>query len=199
MNLPIFPLNNCLFPDGILSLNIFEIRYLKMIKKVSEERGCFGIILLKRGLETNRPGETEEFYDVGTMARIIRFETLQPTLFSISVKGEGRFKINSASKGMYSLWSAEVSEVRSDSIVRIPESIGRLSSNLKDFFDANRKKTLPSNLSISDFDDRFHDAGWVANRWAELLPMGAAQKQSLLEEMDPLARLKKIDSIFQGI
>ena len=63
VSLPIFPLNNCLFPDGILSLNIFEIRYLKMIKKVSDERGCFGIILLKRGLETNRPGETEEFYD----------------------------------------------------------------------------------------------------------------------------------------
>ena len=38
MTLPIFPLNNCLFPDGILSLNIFEIRYLKMIKKVSDER-----------------------------------------------------------------------------------------------------------------------------------------------------------------
>ena len=47
VNLPIFPLNNCLFPDGILSLNIFEIRYLKMIKKVSDERGCFGINFAK--------------------------------------------------------------------------------------------------------------------------------------------------------
>ena len=43
----------------------------------------------KTWVETNRPGETEEFYDIGTKARIIRFETLQPTLFSISVKGEG--------------------------------------------------------------------------------------------------------------
>ena len=194
MNLPIFPLNNCLFPDGILSLNIFEIRYLKMIKKVSEERGCFGIILLKRGLETNRPGETEEFYDIGTMARIIRFETLQPTLFSISVKGEGRFQINAANKGRYSLWNAEVSEVRNDNIVRIPESSRRLSSNLKDVFESYGN-TFSLGREMSDCNDRFHDAGWVANRWAELLPIGAAQKQSLLEEMDPLARLKKIDSI----
>ena len=168
-----------------------------MIKKVSDERGCFGIILLKRGLETNRPGETEEFYDVGTKARIIRFETLQPTLFSISVKGEGRFKINSASKGRYSLWSAEVSEVRSDSMVRIPESSSRLSSNLKDVFDSYGNKMFPPGIEMSDFDDRFHDAGWVANRWAELLPIGAAQKQSLLEEMDPLARLKKVESILR--
>ena len=197
MNLPIFPLNNCLFPEGILSLNIFEIRYLKMIKKVSDERGCFGIILLKRGLETNSPGETEEFYDIGTKARIIRFEALQPTLFSISVKGAGRFKINSTSKGRYSLWSAEVSEVGSDSIVRIPESISRLSSDLKDLFNSNRKKMLPFNWEMSDFDDRFHDAGWVANRWAELLPIRVTQKQSLLEEMDPLARLKKVESILR--
>ena len=196
MNLPIFPLNNCLFPDGILSLNIFEIRYLKMIKKVSDERGCFGIILLKRGLETNRPGETEEFYDIGTMARIIRFETLQPTLFSITVKGEGRFQINAASKGRYSLWSAEVSEVRNDNIVRIPECSSRLSSNLKAVFESH-ENTFPLGREMSNFNDRFHDAGWVANRWAELLPIGAVQKQSLLEEMDPLARLKKIDSILQ--
>lgn len=195
MNLPLFPLNNCLFPDGILSLNIFEIRYLKMIKKVSDERGCFGIVLLKHGLETNRPGETEEFYGMGTKARIVRFETLQPTLFAISVKGEARFKINATSKGRYSLWSAEASEVRSDSIVRIPESISRLSSYLKDVFDSHGNKMFPLGWEMSDVDDRFHDAGWVANRWAELLPIGAEQKQNLLEEMDPLVRLKKIDSI----
>ena len=168
-----------------------------MIKKVSDERGYFGVILLKRGLETSRPGETEEFYDIGTKARIIRFESLQPTLFAISVKGERRFKINAASKGRYSLWSADVSEVRSDSIVRIPESSSRLSSNLKDFFNLHGNKMFPLGYEMSDVDDRFHDAGWVANRWAELLPIGATQKQSLLEEMDPLARLKKIDSILQ--
>ena len=44
-------------------------------------RECFGVILLKRGLETNRPGETEEFYDVGTKARIIRFELCNQHFF----------------------------------------------------------------------------------------------------------------------
>ena len=58
-------------------------------------------------------------------------------------------------------------------------------------------KMFPLGWEMSDFDDRFDDAGWVANRWAELLPIRAAQKQSLLEETDPLARLKKIESILQ--
>ena len=43
VNLPIFPLNNCLFPDGILSLNIFEIRYLKMIKRLVMREDVSGL------------------------------------------------------------------------------------------------------------------------------------------------------------
>ena len=81
------------------------------------------------------------------------------------------------------MWSAEVSEVRSDSIVRIPESSSRLSSNLKDVRFIWNKMFPPVGkclISMIGFD-----AGWVANRWAELLPIGSAQKQSLLEEMDP--------------
>ena len=61
------------------------------------------------------------------------------------------------------------------------------------------KKMLPFNWEMSDFDDRFHDAGWVANRWAELLPIRVAQKQSLLEEMDPLARLKRLNLSFVNL
>ena len=64
-------------------------------------------------------------------------------------------------------------------------------------FDSYGNKMVPPGCGMPDFDDRCHDAGWVANRWAELLPIGATQKQSLLEEMDPLARLKKIDFILQ--
>jgi uncharacterized protein len=37
------------------------------------------------------------------------------------------------------------------------------------------------------------DAGWVANRWCELLPLNTAAKQMLLELGDPLARLAIID------
>ena len=35
----------------------------------------------------------------------------------------------------------------------------------------------------------YEDAGWVGNRWAEILPLAPAQKQQLLELTDPLLRL----------
>ena len=199
MNLSIFPLKNCLFPGGVLSLMIFEIRYLKMIKKVNDEKSCFGIVLLKSGSETDKPGATEQFYDVGTRAKIIQLEVLQPTLFSIKVKGEGRFKIESANKGKYSLWNAVVSEIQDDDIVQLPKEVERLSHKLKEVLHLNKNKSQLSRAEISSINQRFEDLGWVANRWAELLPIDLFQKQNLLEERNPLVRLKKIDRIIQGI
>ena len=199
MNLSIFPLKNCLFPGGVLSLMIFEIRYLKMIKKVNDEKSCFGIVLLKSGSETDKPGAAEQFYDVGTRAKIIQLEVLQPTLFSIKVKGEGRFKIESANKGKYSLWNAVVSEIQDDDIVQLPKEVERLSHKLKEVLYLNKNKSQLSRAEISSINQRFEDSGWVANRWAELLPIDILQKQNLLEERDPMLRLRKIDHIIQGM
>jgi len=38
----------------------------------------------------------------------------------------------------------------------------------------------------------YDDAGWVGNRWAEVLPLSCAEKQQLLELADPLARLAQV-------
>ena len=40
---------------------------------------------------------------------------------------------------------------------------------------------------------RLDECGWVANRWAELLPLPTAYKQAILQESDALARLHAID------
>jgi Lon protease-like protein len=40
---------------------------------------------------------------------------------------------------------------------------------------------------------RLDDAGWVANRWCELLPVSLAAKQKLMELEDPVLRLSIVD------
>ena len=40
---------------------------------------------------------------------------------------------------------------------------------------------------------RLDDAGWVANRWCELLPVPLAAKQKLMELADPVIRLSIVD------
>jgi hypothetical protein len=45
---------------------------------------------------------------------------------------------------------------------------------------------------------RFDDAGWVANRWCELLPISLAAKQKLMELDDPAVRLKLVDEFLRS-
>jgi hypothetical protein len=43
----------------------------------------------------------------------------------------------------------------------------------------------------------FDDAGWVANRWCELLPISLAAKQKLMELDQPQVRLQLVDEFLR--
>jgi Lon protease-like protein len=45
---------------------------------------------------------------------------------------------------------------------------------------------------------RFEDAGWLANRWCEILPIPLAAKQKLMELPDPLVRLQLVDDFLRS-
>jgi Lon protease-like protein len=45
-SLPLFPLGAVLFPDGMLPLRIFEVRYLDMIAKCHKAGAPFGVVCL---------------------------------------------------------------------------------------------------------------------------------------------------------
>ena len=77
-SLPLFPLNTVLFPGGLLSLQIFEVRYLDMIGKCHKNGTPFGVVSLVKGrevraLDPRRPtGDAfpqEQFANVGTLAK----------------------------------------------------------------------------------------------------------------------------------
>jgi Lon protease-like protein len=42
---------------------------------------------------------------------------------------------------------------------------------------------------------RLDECGWVANRWAELLPLSAEEKMALLAQPDPQARLVQVAQV----
>jgi Lon protease-like protein len=94
-SLPLFPLGTVLFPDGVLPLRIFEVRYLDMIGKCHKAGAPFGVVTLAQGAEVRRPGGgAEVFYSVGTLATITALQTPQPGLMTIRCHGEQRFRIS---------------------------------------------------------------------------------------------------------
>jgi Lon protease-like protein len=59
-SLPLFPLGTVLYPDGLLPLQIFEVRYLDMIGKCHKHGTPFGVVSLTEGTEVRRLQATVE-------------------------------------------------------------------------------------------------------------------------------------------
>ena len=93
VSLPIFPLSGVLLlPGGDLPLNIFEPRYVAMIKAALAGDRLIGMIqpctCPEKFPEANRP-----FYAVGCAGRISSFEETSDGRFLINLHGIARFEL----------------------------------------------------------------------------------------------------------
>jgi Lon protease-like protein len=122
-SLPLFPLTAVLFPDGLLSLRVFEVRYLDMIGKCRKAGAPFGVVSLTQGQEVRRPGVHEAFSEVGTLAAIHDFEQPQPGLMLVRATGAQRFRITSSDQLKHGLWIADVERLPADMAVPIPDDL----------------------------------------------------------------------------
>jgi len=92
VRLPLFPLNNVLFPDALMPLHIFEPRYRLLTRRCIEHQRPFGIVLIRNGTEV---GTGAEPYEVGTEAKIVAESPLPDGRSYIVTRGERRFAVES--------------------------------------------------------------------------------------------------------
>jgi hypothetical protein len=178
----LFPLNTVLFPGGPLPLRIFEPRYVDMVRRCMRQRSCFGVVLIRAGAEV---GAVMSIADVGTSARIVDFYQLQDGLLGITCRGEHRFRVLSRHVQPDGLHTALVRWAYEEPDCALPGEYQHLAQLLR--------KVLPELGDIyRDIDRKFDDAGWVASRLAEILPLSLPDKQYCLELDDPLARLARL-------
>ena len=206
--LPLFPLQCVLFPGGYLPLRIFEVRYLDMIGRAHKAGTPFGVVCLTAGREvrtapshseSDRPrGEgfpQEAFHEIGTLASITQLERPNPGLMTIGCTGTQRFRIRSREQLKHGLWVADVELLSDDVQVGVPGDLESVAATLREVVKsmvdrAGRPLEMPFQPPY-----RWDDCGWLANRWCELLPLGAEQKQRLLELENPLLRLELVADV----
>ncbi|MEN3296427.1 MAG: uncharacterized protein V7642_5680 [Burkholderiales bacterium] len=190
--IPLFPLNTVLFPDGMLPLQIFEVRYLDMINKCIANGTQFGVVSLTHGSEVRKPGARETIAAVGTMARIAEWEAPMPGLLHVVCNGTTRFNVSASEQLKHGLWMAEVMPIAADQVVDIPAELQNTADALGKLIASLQDEGLPSNQMPMIPPYRLDECGWVANRWSELLPLSTGQKQRLLELDNPMLRLELI-------
>jgi uncharacterized protein len=194
-SLPLFPLNAVLFPGGLLSLRVFEVRYLDMIAKCRKTGAPFGVVSLTQGNEVRQPGKQEAFAQVGTLATLLDVEQPQPGLMLARATGEQRFRITSSDQLKHGLWIADVERLAPDLTVAIPDDLKPTAEALERLINSLQLKPDSTGPMPLLPPWKLDDCGWVANRWCELLPLPVALKQRMMELDNPLVRLELVSDV----
>jgi Lon protease-like protein len=188
LSIPLFPLGTVLFPDGVLPLQIFEVRYLDMIGKCIASDSPFGVVLLTQGSEIRTPEGDERFAATGTLATVQETTASSPGLLHVTCRGASRFRILSSERKPNGLWVGEVELVAADQAVHVPSELQGAADALERVIESLHDIPEPKWPVYPPF--RLDDCGWVANRWCDLLPLPVQQKHQLLMLDNPLIRLE---------
>ena len=197
-SLPLFPLNSVLFPDGVLALRVFEVRYLDMVRKCHHAGAPFGIVALTQGNEVRQAGAPDErFHDIGTLAVIEKLDNPQPGLITLLCRGSQRFRITERRHLPHGLWIADVEQLATDLAVSIPEDLLTTATTLAQVLASWRERDTAPGTALHPTPEQLDDCGWVANRWCELLPIPLELKQRLMELDNPLVRLELVGDVLE--
>ncbi len=195
MQLPLFPLQTVLFPGGLLQLKVFEARYLDLVGACLRAQAPFGVICLAQGVEAGPNPKGVRIESVGVLARIDDVDSEQQGILRVRCTGTQRFRLSDApTQQADGLWVAPV-ETLADDDRQAPtpahhptvDALAQAAATLKE------QGTLPFHEPL-----QLDDAGWVANRWCELLPISLAAKQKLMELDDPAIRLQLVDEFLRS-
>ena len=191
--LPLFPLPLVLFPGGLLPLKVFEARYLDLVGHCLRTQQPFGVICLRAGAEVGRgPARLER---VGVLARILEVDSEQSGILKLHCIGTHRFRLQgAAAQRPDGLWTAPAETIDDDEPLAPAEALLPTVQALAQAAEALKDEGMePFAVPL-----RLDDAGWVANRWCEILPISLAAKQRLMELEDAATRLTLIDEFLRS-
>ena len=195
MPLDLFPLRAVLFPGGVLNLKVFEARYLDLVTRCLRSEQGFGVVCLRQGAEAGRQEGPVLFEEVGVHARIDEVDAEQAGILRVRCTGLERFRLQGAARQCDDgLWQAQVSHVEADE-PRLPAP--ELFDSVKALSNAIASLRERGQLPFAE-PFRLNDAGWVANRWCELLPIALSAKHKLMALEDPEARLRLVDGYLRS-
>lgn len=189
MQVPLFPLNTVLFPGGPLPLRIFETRYVDMISRCMKDNTSFGVLLIQDGQEAGSPAST---YTIGTLARIVDFYQGSDGLLGVTAIGTHKFELQSAERQADGLNVGEIEILPGEIPMVLPAEYANLPEILEAILDDLGRL-------YEDMERHFDDAGWVANRFLEILPIALEQKQMCLERADCRQRLDIVAAVLEQV
>ena len=191
--LPIFPLTVIVLPGGYLPLQIFEPRYLDMVKKCMTQEIGFCVVLLRGNTDRPKSSKLPDHSPIGTYVEIVDFNQLENGLLGVTVQGQYRIQILDRRKQQDGLILADIieqaEEEESLSLEPQYENIWRI---LRDISKHPEIKKLELEI---DFDN----SSSVAYNLASLLPLTPPERQNILEFQSNIDRFEHLNKIVKQL
>src|SRR5690606_31086539 len=134
-------------------------------------------VALLSGKEVRTPDGEETLATHGTMARIDIWTSPMPGLIHMRCTGTGRFELAGAECGQFGLWRGRATLIADDPSAPIPAKLQSVANRLGQFISGLQKDRVPEDEMPIGRPYFLDESGWVANRWAELLPLPVTTKQ----------------------
>lgn len=182
-----FPLGTPLLPGGVLPLHVFELRYRMMMDDVvHSDVAEFGVVLIERGHEVGG-GDVRSV--VGTMARVVRHDELEDGRRAVVAVGDRRIRVERwLEDDPYPIaevtdWPSVVTPFDTNVEARLDATIDHFVDLLRRVDD--RTPSLERRSSNESVDEYVYRVG-------STLPIGAVDRQRLLEAEDSAERLDRV-------
>ena len=158
-------------------MQIFEQRYLRLIKTSLQNEQGFVVVLISAGKEV---GAQPDVFSIGCYVTITDWEALDNGLLGITIQGQHRVRISNPCAQHDGLLMAEAEVLHDDSTheAALLEEYSDLVDTLRHLEQHPFTASLKMKFDYSSYSD-------VCNKLSYLLPVTNQVKQSLLE-MDSL-------------
>ena len=164
-------------PRRPAELKVFEARYLDLMARCLREQAPFGVVCaaLRRRSASRPPARRWRFRASARWPQLIEVdaERRHPARCAAAARSASR-SARAGSRPTAS-GSATIEPLADDPLVAPAATHARRRASAWSMRSRRCRRRAPSRFSQPH---RFDDAGWVANRWCEILPMPLAAKQA---------------------
>ena len=191
--LSLFPLSGVLMPFGRIPLQIFEQRYLDLVRDCMKSNSLFGVVWIRRGAEVAERGTASpQLGDYGSTARIIDWDQLPNGLLGLTIQGDQRFDLSSTSVRGNGLVVGEVT-------MRAPSPAVEMEERWQTLVDVLQSLETHPHVQRMALEVDYDNVWQVAYTLIQLLPLDEALKYHLLGIDEVTALMEELDTILNQI
>ena len=186
----LFPLTINVLPGAYLPLQIFEPRYIDMVKDCLSKETGFCVVLIKEEKELSTL--KAQHSATGTYVEVVDFNQLENGLLGITVQGKYRAQILDRKEQDDGLLLGNIFQSKEADDICLEADYENIWRVLREISEHPEIKKLQLEIDFSDSSS-------VAYNLASLLPISPLDKQLLLESNSNKIRLDSLQEILKKL